>query len=37
MITGAQKKDIFDNSAALNLPIAQFKEALKATYYTSAT
>lgn len=37
MITGAQKKDIFDHSAALDLPIAQFKEALKATYYTSAT
>ena len=37
MITGAQKKDIFDNSAALDLPIAQFKEALKATYYTSAS
>ena len=37
MITGAQKKDVFDNSTALNLPIAQFKEALKATYYTSAT
>ncbi|MEY3100184.1 MAG: 6-phosphogluconolactonase, partial [Bacteroidota bacterium] len=37
MITGAQKKDIFNNSTYLNLPIGQFKEALKATYYTSAT
>ena len=37
MFTGAQKKDIFNNSNDLNLPIGQFKEALKATYYTSAT
>jgi 6-phosphogluconolactonase len=37
MFTGAQKKDIFNNSTDLNLPIGQFKEALKATYYTSAT
>lgn len=37
MITGTQKKEIFDNSTALQLPVAQFKEALKATYYTSAS
>ena len=37
MFTGAQKKDIFNNSNDLNLPIGQYKEALKATYYTSAT
>jgi 6-phosphogluconolactonase/glucosamine-6-phosphate isomerase/deaminase len=36
MITGAQKKEIFDNSLTLSLPIAYFKEAIKATYYTPA-
>lgn len=36
MITGAQKKEIFDTSLTLSLPIAYFKEAIKATYYTPA-
>jgi 6-phosphogluconolactonase len=37
MITGAQKKAIFEDSEALQLPIAAFKKALTQTFYTSAS
>jgi 6-phosphogluconolactonase len=37
MITGADKKQILENSSALNLPIAAFKSSLKNIYYTSAS
>jgi 6-phosphogluconolactonase len=36
MITGSHKKEIFIDSEQLQLPIASFKSALSATYYTSA-
>jgi 6-phosphogluconolactonase len=37
MITGAQKKAIFEDSEQQQLPIAAFKEALTHTFYTSAS
>jgi 6-phosphogluconolactonase len=37
MITGAQKKAIFEDSEALQVPIAAFKKALTQTFYTSAS
>lgn len=37
MITGAQKKAIFEDSEQLQLPIAAFKKELKQTFYTSAS
>lgn len=37
MLTGAQKKEVFDNSAQLHLPIAAFKNYIKATYYSAET
>lgn len=37
MITGAQKKAIFESSAADNLPIASFESALTQIYYTPAS
>jgi 6-phosphogluconolactonase len=37
MITGAQKKAIFDDSDQQQLPIAAFKKALTHTFYTSAS
>jgi 6-phosphogluconolactonase len=37
MITGPQKKAIFDDSDQQQLPIAAFKKALTHTFYTSAS
>lgn len=37
MLTGAQKKEVFDNSLQLHLPIAAFKNYIKATYYSAET
>ena len=37
MITGAQKKLIFETSEQQHFPIAAFKGALTETYYTSAS
>jgi 6-phosphogluconolactonase len=37
MITGSQKKEIFENSDQQQLPIAAFKKALTHTFYTPAS